>query len=92
MKLSSMCVGAALPAGLLRLGVREGVGGSSARPFGYFLTQTLYGSLGWQQPAYGVRTFLSWPAIVAVRFVSLGRTLKPSSRSALEWKVLAQIS
>lgn len=71
MKLSGMCVGAALPAGLLGLGMREGVGGSSARPFGYFLTQTLYGSLGWQQPAYGVRTFLSCPAMVAVRFLFL---------------------
>lgn len=46
MKLSSMCVGATLPAGLLRLVRREGVGSSSARPFGYFLNQTLHGSLG----------------------------------------------
>lgn len=46
MKLSSMCVGATLPAGLLQRLSSEGVGGSSARPFGCFLNQTLHGPLG----------------------------------------------
>lgn len=68
MKLSSVCVGAILPAGVLQLVMSDQeYGGSRARPVGFPEPDFAWLTGSLQEPAYGVGSFPCWPALVAIR-------------------------
>lgn len=68
MKLSSMCVGAILPAGGLQLVMSDQeYGGSRACLFGFPEPDFAWLTGSLQEPACGVGSFPYWPALVAIR-------------------------
>lgn len=71
MKLSSMCVAATLPAGLLWLVTcDQGCGWQLCTPIWLFLEPDFAWLIGpLQEPAYTVCASPHWPAVVAIRFL-----------------------